>query len=112
MAITERISYALIGAFFGAIIGVAFWWLYGLAHSLNFSGIDIDPVLRHWLTYSSGAFAIFGFVFREHVGDVFGVVMSAVFHFESNQSSNESAGIWVGLVFLAIVIAAIWFSAP
>jgi hypothetical protein len=112
MAITERFSYALISAFFGALIGVAFWWLYGLAHSLNFSGVGIDPILRHWLIYSSAGFAIFGFLFREHAGDVVGAVINAVFHFESDQLPNESAGVWVGLIFIALVLAAIWFTAP
>ncbi len=108
----ERITYALLGSVFGAVIGVVCWWLYGLGHSLNYDGPGMDPVLRHWLVWSSGAFGIVGFVFREHVGDVVGDTISAVFLFESNQPPNESVRTLVALVFIAIIIAAIWFSAP
>jgi hypothetical protein len=112
MAIKERIFYAAIGSVFGAVLGVGCWWLYGLGNSLNYYGPGMDPVLRHWLTYSSGAFAVIGFVFRERVGDAVGDTINAIFHFESNHPPNENAGVWVALVFAAIIIAAIWFTAP
>jgi hypothetical protein len=61
MAIVDQITYALLGALFGALVGVACWWLYGLAHSLNYYGPGMDPVLRHWVSYAGGAFAVTGF---------------------------------------------------
>lgn len=108
----ERITYAFLGSVLGAVIGVVGWWLYGLGNSLNFNGPGMDPVLRHWLLWSSGAFGAIGFVFREYVGDAVGDTISAIFHFESNYPPNEGSKILVGLVFTAIIIAAIWFSSP
>ena len=111
MAISERFSYALIGFIAGALVGVVCWWLYGLAHSLNYHGPGMDPVLRHWVTYSSGAFAAIGFLFGERVGDVFGDTINAIFHFEVNYTPRESSTVF-GIVLLAIIIAAIWFTVP
>lgn len=112
MAIGERLAFSLIGAVFGALVAVACWWLYGLAHSLNYDGPGMDPVLRHWLTYGTATFAALGFVFREHLGDIVGDTLSAIFHFEINGTPGNSAGAAAAVVFLAIVIAAIWFTVP
>lgn len=112
MAIVDRITYALIGALFGALIGVACWWLYGLAHSLNYHGPGMNPILRHWVTYAGGAFAVAGFLFRQRVGDAIGDTINAIFHFEMNESPDGQASAVVALVFLAIIIAAIWFTVP
>jgi len=108
----ERLTYALISAVFGAVIGVVCWWLYGLGLSLNYTGPGMDPVLRHWLIWSSGAFGAIGFVLRERAADVVGDAISAIFHFEFNQTPGESKGILVALMLIAIIIAAIWFTAP
>lgn len=112
LAIGERIEYGLIGALFGALIGVVCWWLYGLAHSLSYDGPGLDPVLRHWVTYMGGVFAALGFIFRARVGDVVGDTISIIFHFEIDQAPSERAGVGVGLVFLAIIVAAVWFTVP
>jgi hypothetical protein len=112
MNILDRLGYALIGMVFGAMLGVAGWWLYGLAHSLNYSGPGMDPILRHWLTYASGAYAVLGFFFQATVGDIVGDTISAILHFEANASPNEKTSPIVSLIFLVIIAAAIWFSVP
>ncbi|MBT9540419.1 hypothetical protein [Thiobacillus sp.] len=112
MAIVDRITYALIGALFGALVGVACWWLYGLAHSLNYHGPSIDPVLRHWVTYAGWAFAAIGFLFRQRLANVIGDTINAIFHFEVDIAPDERRGLVVGLVFLVIIVAAIWFTVP
>ena len=110
MRLIERLTYCLIGAIFGALVGVVCWWLYGLAHSLRYDGPGVDPVLKHWLTYVPIAFAVAGFVFRERIGDILGDAFGAITDFESNQSSGR-VGV-IGVLFLAIAIAAIWMAVP
>ncbi|MES2951981.1 MAG: hypothetical protein V4858_25940 [Pseudomonadota bacterium] len=112
MAIIDRISYAFLGLLFGALLGVACWWLYGLSFSLHHRGPGIDPILHHWVTRVGGAFAVLGFLFRERVGDFIGNTISAIFHFESHSARGSTASAFVGLVLLAIVIAAAWFTVP
>jgi len=112
MAIVDRITYALIGALYGALIGVTCWWLYGLAHSLNYHGPGIDPVLRHWVTYAGWAFAAIGFLFRQHLANVIGGTINAIFHFEVDIAPDERRGPVVVLVFLVIIVTAIWFTVP
>jgi hypothetical protein len=112
MALKERCAYSVLGVVFGAFIGLACWWLYGLGNSLNYNGPGMDPILRHWLTYSCGSFAAVGFLFRERVGDAIGDTINAIFHFESNHPPGEGERILVGVVFTAIIIAAIWYTTP
>lgn len=108
----DRLEYALIAAFFGAIIGMAGWWLYGMAHSLNYDGPGMDPVLRHWVQYTGGVFAALGFIFRERAADAVGDTVSGILHFEFNEEPGRAASAWVGCVVLAIALAAIWFTSP
>jgi hypothetical protein len=112
MAFGERVTYALISAVFGALVGVVCWWLYGLAHSLNYNGPGMDPVLQHWLTYVTSAFAVAGFVLRERSGDIAGDTLTAIFHFEMNDTSGHSLSVVASIVLLVIIIAAVWFTAP
>ncbi len=112
MAIIDRITYAFLGLLFGALLGVACWWLYGLSFSLHHRGPGIDPILRHWVTWVGGAFAALGFLLRERVGDFIGATISAIFHFEARGARGSTAGALVGLVLLVIVIAVAWFTVP
>ena len=108
----DRITSAFIGAIFGALIGVGCWWLYGLAHSRNYDGPGIDPVLRHWVTYAGGAFGVIGFLLRQRLGDAVGDTIGAIVQFEANESPRGRASPFLVLVFLSIIVAAIWFSVP
>lgn len=112
MSIGERISYAILGAILGGILGVVCWWLYGLAYSLNYSGPGMDPVLRHWVASLASVFATLGFIFRASVGDFLGDALSAIVHFEFGDIPGNSVSRVFAVVFLAIIIAAIWFTVP
>jgi hypothetical protein len=112
MAIAERITYALIGAFLGALLGVACWWLYGLANSLSYYGPGIDPVLRHWLVGMGGGFSLLGLVFRERLGNIVGDTLNAIFHFEIGEAPDGRSGPVVIWLFVAIVIAVTWLTVP
>ena len=112
MQLFDRLGYSMISAIFGAVIGVAGWWLYGLAHSLNYAAPAIDPVLRHWLVRCIAVFAVLGFVFKDTAADFVADTMTAIVHFEFNEAPDNAARYGVGLVFLAICIAAIWFTTP
>jgi len=110
----DRLGYALIGAFFGALVGVAGWWLYGLAHSLSYDGPGMDPVLRHWVQYSAAAFAVLGFIFRARAADAVADTVSGILHFEFDETPGQAASALVLCVVLVLVlvIAAIWFTSP
>ena len=109
--ISDHLGNGLIGAIIGCIIGVIGWWLYGLAHSLNYHGPGIDPILRHWLTWSGIVFAVFALVLRERLADLVAATISAIFHFEIDQAPRSS-GLLVNVIFLCILVAAIWFTVP
>jgi hypothetical protein len=112
VAIGERFTYAILGAFFGAVLGLVCWWLYGLAHSLNYRGPGMDPVLRHWVSCLTVSFAALGFIFRARLADFLGDASSAIFHFEVGDTPERSVGPVFVIAFLAIILAAIWFTVP
>ena len=110
--ISERYGYACLSAFIGAVLGVACWWLYGLAHSLNYDGPGLDPVLRHWVVWLASGFSLLGFIMGARAGEVLGDIWNAVFHFEFEQTPGASARLVCSLGVMAMLIAAIWFGAP
>jgi hypothetical protein len=112
MKLGDRITYAFWGAILGVLVGACCWWLYGLAHSLNYRGPEMDPILRHWIVWSGTSFAMIGFIFRIGVIEIIGDAIIAILHFEINDAPRQSAGPVVGFFFLAIAIAAIWFTVP
>ena len=109
VGVFDHLGHTLIGAVVGMIIGVIGWWLYGLAHSLNYSGPGMDPVLKHWLTWAGLSYAVLGLVLRERSADLFAATISAIFHFEIDQAPRNS-GLLVNLIFSVILVAAIWFT--
>ena len=112
MNIFDRLGYAFISGFFGALIGLAGWWLYGEAYSLNYSGPAMDPVLRHWLIGCIAVFAVLGFVFKEQAADFVGDTINVFFHFELNSAPGYIARYVLFLVLVVICIAAIWYTTP
>ena len=110
MALLDRLTYSLLGLVFGVGIGVLGWWLYGLAHSLNYDGPGMDPLLRHWVQYAGAVFAALGFIFRERAADAVADTVSGILHFEFNETPGRAASALVGCVVIAITIAAIWFT--
>lgn len=108
----ERLGHALLGGVFGALLGLAGWWLYGLAHSLVYDGPGMDPVLRHWLVCLGGVFALFGFIFRGRVVDFFADALGAALHFEFSETPGNGVSTVFAMVFLALVVAAIWYTVP
>ena len=112
MSLLDRLEYALISGLFGCALGALCWWLYGMAHSLNYDGPGMDPALRHWLLGAGGSFAVLGAVLGAKAADVVGDVLNAILHFEFNDTPGNGTRWLVALVFVAICIAAIWFTTP
>ena len=104
-----RAGYAAKGAVVGLPIGGLGWWLYGVAHSLNYTGPEMDPVLRHWLISTVVAFSAVGFLFGPLLALAVKDTILAVVHFEFGTSPRNPSA-WLGLALLAITVAAIWFS--
>ena len=104
----DRITYAGIGAIFGALIGAACWWLYGLAHSLQYDGPGIDPSLVHWVKPFGAVFALIGFVLRDKAGDVVGHLIGAIFNFEADRHQTN-VPVWLAVLVLAGIASLIWF---
>jgi hypothetical protein len=112
MPLTDRIGHAAVNALFGALLGVVCWWLYGLAHSLNYDGPAMDPVLRHWVLWLAAIFALLGFFFGARAGEFMVDAWDAVIHFELNDAPGKGANLALSLAFLAILIAVLWFTVP
>lgn len=81
-------------------------------HSLNYSGPGMNPVLHHWVIWTSAELADIGFVFRVSAADAVGDIVSGIVHFERNDTSGHGLRTVPSLVCVAIVIAAIWHTTP
>lgn len=100
----DRLVYALIGAGFGALLGVAGWWLYGLGMSVRYLGPGIDADLLHWVKAGAAVFAALGFLFKDRVGGLLGGSIAGVARFEAGRTEERhltGAQIVVALVVLA-----------
>jgi hypothetical protein len=104
----DRLGYALIGAFFGALVGLLGWWVYGFAHTLRYRGPGIDPLLRQWIVLGSVIFAALGFILRERAADVVAGALSAVLGSEPTSVSARVGSAVLRGVVLVIVVALIW----
>lgn len=112
MTLIDRLIYALMAAFFGALLGGVGWWLYGMANSLTYSGHPLDPVFRHWVIGGAAGFGVLGFVMGARVADVAGDAFNAMLHFEFSEVPYRTASVLALLLFCALLLAAIWFTTP
>jgi hypothetical protein len=112
MQLVDRFGYAFVSALFGAVLGVIGWWLHGLANPVNFSGPGIDPVLQHWVIYCSGGLWLLGFWQKERVADLLGDTIHAIYHFEISHYPGRALGMFVCLIWIVLLFAATWATAP
>ena len=107
--IRDRLVYALIGLFFGAVIAVALWFLYDLGFSARFGAPEVHPGLRGWVLCSGGFFAAVGFLFKAGVGSMVGGTIRAVYDHESGEKQTSEVPSWLAvLLFVGIAVGA-WY---
>ena len=104
----DRVIYAGLSAAFGALIGAACWWLYGLAHSIQYDGPGIDPAVLHWVKPFALAFGAIGLVLGEKAGDIVGHVAGAIFNFEADRDQAHMPH-WIGLLVVSGLAVLLWF---
>ncbi|MGP1516439.1 MAG: hypothetical protein ACTTJV_02345 [Ottowia sp.] len=109
----ERLTYAAIAAFFGALLGVALWWLYGLgfSHTLRYRALA-PAAFWHWVLGMSGGMAALGFVLCERAADWLGHLLTALFRFEDFSLPERMSGFWWSLLAILGWIALLWITAP
>ena len=105
----ERVTYALIGAVLGSMLGIACWWLYGLALSARYAGPGIDPTAFHWVKVAGASFAVLGFVFKEKVGTAVSAVLAVIFHFEAGTERQSNLSWWQVLAVVGIIAFVFWY---
>lgn len=112
MRLLERLQYAAISGVMGALLGVLGWWLYGVAHSLQYDGPGWHDVLRHWVLGCGGGFALLGFVLGASAADVWADTVGAVVAFEFQMDIHSKITFAFACVYVALLVAAIWWSTP
>ncbi|MEO8153880.1 MAG: hypothetical protein ABI605_12475 [Rhizobacter sp.] len=107
LTIGDRLSAGAVGLFFGAIIGVALAWLIGVySNTLGPSSLSID--FKHWVGFCAVGFAAVGLFLGPFVGTLLGSVISGIFQFEQ---AEDPTPIWLLVLILSAVVAAVWWSA-
>lgn len=104
---SERLFSALFGAFWGALIGAALSWLFGIYS--NRMGPSFMPVdARHWGGAGALFFALMGLLFNAGVGTLIGVAIDLIFRFENVDHRGLDAPWLLKLLVLAVAAFAAW----
>ncbi|MEJ8855087.1 hypothetical protein WKW79_10940 [Variovorax robiniae] len=97
----DRICSAVLGALFGAIVGLAIAWLVGVYS--NTLGAAAGPLcFTCWSSGCAALFGVIGLVFGPAVATVLGHVITGIFEFE-----RLALPLWV--VIASLLAAAAWF---
>lgn len=81
--LSDRFAYALIGFVFGAVLAVAFWFLYDKGFSRHAGHPVLHLGLKEWVKYVGGGFAVIGFLFQDKVGSLIGGTTNEVYDYEA-----------------------------
>jgi hypothetical protein len=105
----DRLIYALIGAVFGAVLGLVCWWLYGLAFSVQVHGTGLNHEALPWVKVLAGLFATLGFVLKDRAGSVVGQTIAGLFSLESQGDHGPHLSFGKGLLVLVVIAAIVWY---
>jgi hypothetical protein len=105
-ALIDRLSYACIGFVLGAVLAGLLWFLYDLGFSRQLNHPSVHVGLSTWVKYIGGTFALVGFIFKSHVGQVFGRSSSEVYDYEAG---NHRVPNWLAFLVLLCVAAGVWY---
>ncbi|MFZ5555695.1 MAG: hypothetical protein ACOZDY_03040 [Pseudomonadota bacterium] len=105
----DRVIYAVIGATFGAILGVVCWFLYGLAFSRNFSGMSLNVHALPWVKVFAGTFAALGFLFKDRVGTIVGNTVAGLFTAEGDRDYGPNLSVRHAILAVAAVAGIVWY---
>ena len=105
LSLTDRLTYAALGAAFGAVIGFNLFWLIGVySNTLGPTGFVSTPAKL--IALVAAAFAAVGFIFGPSVGTAIGNTIAAIFEFE--RASFYEPPTWLVVLVLAAVAFAVW----
>ena len=105
ISLGERVTSACIGALFGALIGAALVWLWGVYSQTLGPGHGVAHPVQ-WVLTMAAALAAYGFVRGSHVGSLVGDILSGLFEFE-RQDREIDIPVWLAVFFWACVVAAV-----
>jgi len=101
----ERITSAVLGALFGALIGFILFWLLGVFSQTLGPG-QLRGEFEQWLSTGAVIFALLGFILGRHIGTLAGNLLNALFQFE-DQRNYEFLN-WFLLIALALLLIGLW----
>ena len=103
----DRISAAVVGSVFGAIVGFALAWIIGVYSNTLGPGIA-SVSFRHWITGCAIGFGVVGLLFGPYVGTLLGSVIRGIFEFES---ADKYVPTWIIVLVLLAIITGVWWTA-
>src|SRR4051812_20931508 len=107
---SARLTYALLGAVFGAITGLVVWSLLGFGvwprGSLSIRGAGLVAFAKYMALFG----AVLGFTLKEKVGDVVCSVIATAFSIRTGTSQDDSWQVptWLKVAAAACVVLTIW----
>lgn len=106
LSLTDRFTYAAIGAAMGAVVGAVLFWLLAVySNTLGPTGFTTSG--RKWIGGSALVFAAIGFFCGSSVGTAVGNTIAAIFEFE--RAAFYDPPLWVVALVLTIAASALWY---
>lgn len=106
----DRLTYALIGALFGALTGFMVWLVLGFGAwprgSLSFRGAGLVTLAEYMALIG----AVLGFILKDKAGDILGSVIATVFSIRTGTPHTHSWEVpnWLKVAVVVSVAVAIW----
>ena len=101
----ERITSAVLGAFFGALVGFILFWLLGVFSQTLGPG-QVQGEFEKWLSTGAAIFGFVGFIFGRHIGTLLGNILNALFQFEDQRNYEFLNGFL--LIIFALLLIGVW----
>ena len=105
----DRLTYAVIGAVFGSLLGVICWFLYGLGFSNQFRGMNLHAEALPWVKVFASLFGALGFILKDRAGTILGNSIAGLFSAESGRDHGPNLSLGAGFVVLAVVAGIVWY---
>jgi hypothetical protein len=106
LSLSDRTTAAVLGAIFGAAIGLAVAWLAMFSSTLGILGIGPFPISFAKSAAAGAAFfAIAGALFGASAGTLVGLVLNGIFRFE--RLYDQRSPLWIEVLLLAAGVAVI-----
>jgi ABC-type uncharacterized transport system permease subunit len=104
----DRLFSAALGALFGALIGLACAWIFGVYSNRLGAGAMDGIVIKNWMAYGAIVFGVLGLLVGSKAGGAVGGAIASLINFEDT-NHDPQVPTWFAVIFLIAVAFCVWW---